>query len=303
MVIFMKHMILPAALAGVLLLLLLNMDVVTDITLDVVKNEPKAIIDLPNEYAYNNDYFYVQKSFDFVPYSRQDILNILYSIFDQGYETFTFYCPSEYADCIKDVEDITNNRTIITDIGNFVHPFNNYTSLKVITDPTGEVNIMVTKTYTKDMVESINQKLDSIFEEVITDDMDVYDKILKMHDYLIDTTSYDKDDESKNSGNAYGALIEGKAKCAGYADAMALVLSRLSIKNMKVASEKHVWNALYIDDEWFQIDLTWDDPIVENSAYLTDTIRHKFYMIDTDTLLSYDTEEHNFDKNVYMEVR
>lgn len=299
----MKHMLLPTLLLGVLLLLILNIDVVTDFTVETIDNQPKPTIDVANLYALNNDYMYVQKSEDFVPYSRQDIMNVLYSIFDQGYETFTFYCPSEYTDCIKDVEEITNNRTVITDIGNFVHPYNNYTTLKIVTDPLGEVNVMVTRTYTNEMIEAVNRKLDGIFKEIFTDDMDIYDKMLKFHDYVIDHTSYDKDNESNNSGNAYGALVEGKAKCAGYADAMAIALSRLKVKNIKVASEKHVWNAVYLDGEWSQIDLTWDDPIVEEGAYLTDTIRHKFYMIDTPTLLSYDTEEHNFDKNVYLEVR
>lgn len=296
-------MLLPFALGGVLLLLLFNIDVITDFTVDIVDNQPKPTIDIPNSYAKNENYLYVQKSEDFVPYSRQDIMNILYTIFDQGYETFTFYCPSEYADCIKDVEDITNNRTVITDIGNFVHPYNNYTTLKVARGSLGEVNVTVTKTYTKEMIEEIDRKIEAIFKEIFTDDMDIYDKMLKFHDYIIDHASYDQNDEEVNSGNAYGALIVGKAKCAGYADALAIALNKLDVKNIKVASDKHVWNAVYVDGEWSQIDLTWDDPIVEEGAYLTDTIRHKFYMIDTSILLSYDTEDHNFDKNVYMEVR
>ena len=58
-----------------------------------------------------------------------------------------------------------------------------------------------------------------------------------------------------------------------------------------------------MDDKWSQIDLTWDDPIVEGNANITDTIRHKFYMVDTNTLLSYDTEEHNFDDTVFLELK
>lgn len=132
--------------------------------------------------------------------------------------------------------------------------------------------------------------------------MDIYDKILKVHDYVIDNVVYDMED-TENSGNAYGALIEGQAKCAGYADAMAIVLAKLGIKNFKVASEKHVWNALFLDDEWSQIDLTWDDPVVQDGATVSDTIRHKFFMIDTETLMSYQTKEHDFDQSVYIELR
>lgn len=298
----MKNFFLPTFLVIVFALIVYKIDEITDFTADLISAKPEVTIEDANDYVHSNDFLYVQKSKDFVPYSRQDIMNILYSIFDNGYDTFTFYCPSEYSDCIKDVEEITGNQTIITDIGNFVHPFNNFTSLKVVTDNTGEVDVIVTKMYTEKMIEEINARVNSIFKEVIKDDMDINDKILKLHDYIIDHASYDMD-ENANSGNAYGALIEGKCKCSGYADAMAIVLTKLGVKNFKVASEKHVWNAIYLNDEWSQIDLTWDDPVVEEGAHITDTIRHKFYMVDTETLLSYDTLEHNFDKKVYLELK
>ena len=298
----MKAYIFPTILLVLLGAIVLNLEELTDYTADLVSSEPEVMIEPANSYAQNNDYVYVQKADDFVPYSKQDLLNILYSIFDNGYDTFTFYCPSEYASCLADVEDLTNNQTVITDIGNFVHPFNNFTYLKVTTDSLGGVNVVVTKSYTDEMIEAINAKLDRIFAEQLTADMALEDKILKIHDYIIDTTYYDQNG-GDNSGNAYGTLLDGKSKCAGYADAMAIALSKLGVKNFKVASSKHVWNAIYLNGEWSQIDLTWDDPIVQDGATVTDTIRHKFYMIDTNTLLSYDTLEHTFDKNVYVEVR
>lgn len=298
----MKNWILPGALMVALGVLIWKLDAVTDITADMVDSRPKVVIDTPNAYANDDDFIYVQKSKDFVPYSRQDILNIFYSIFDNGYETFTFYCPSEYASCLNDIEEITSNQTMITDIGNYVNPFNNFTNIKVITDSLGEVNVVITKTYSQSMRDAIDKELDRIFAELFVEEMDINDKILKIHDYIIDKAYYDMEDH-ENSGNAYGALIEGRAKCAGYADAMALALSRLGVVNYKVASEKHVWNAVYLDGKWEHIDLTWDDPVVQEGATLTDTIRHKFYRIDTDTLLSYDTLEHNFDMNVYIELR
>lgn len=298
----MKSYGIPILLAILLGLTLMNLDSVTDFTADLVSATPEVIIENPNSYQEDDDFAFVQKSRDFVPYSKQDLLNIFYSVFDNGYETFTFYCPSEYASCLDDVEELTNNQSVITDIGNFVHPFNNFISLKVITGALGEVDVLVTKMYSDEMIEAINGKLDRIFDEQLTNEMSIEDKILKIHDYIIDTTYYDQE-EGVNSGNAYGTLIEGKSKCAGYADAMAIALSRLGVKNYKVASEKHVWNAIYLNGEWSHIDLTWDDPIVQDGAIITDTIRHKFYMIDSPTLLSYDTEEHSFDMNVYIELR
>ena len=94
-----------------------NFDTVTKITARIINSTPNVTIPESNEYAYNYSYNYVKKSDDFIPYSKQDIINIFYSILDNGYDSFTFYCPSEYKECLKDVEMISNNQSIITNIG------------------------------------------------------------------------------------------------------------------------------------------------------------------------------------------
>ncbi len=279
-----------------------NFDTVTKITARIINSTPNVTIPESNEYAYNYSYNYVKKSDDFIPYSKQDIINIFYSILDNGYDSFTFYCPSEYKECLKDVEMISNNQSIITNIGNFVHPYNNFSSIKVATDSLGEVNIKVTKTYSDAKIKAINDKIDELFNLKFTSETSLEDKILIMHDYIVDSTIYDMNEENPNSGDAYGVLFDGKAKCAGYADAMAIILDKLGVQNYKVASDEHVWNAVYLNDTWKHMDLTWDDPVVTDGTNITDTIRHKFYMIDTNTLLSYDTKEHSFDPAVYVEV-
>jgi len=298
----MKNNLLPILLLIILGIIAYHLDDVTDYTSSVVDTSFDVVIDSANTYAHRDDFLYVWRDEDFIPYSRQDIMNILFSIFNNGYESFTFYCPSEYTKCLEDVKEITTNQTIITDIGNFVHPYNNFTGINIYTDSLGEVDIIVSKIYTEDMIYEINRELDKIFSVIIKDDMDTHDKILALHDYIIDNTYYELE-ESENSGNAYGVLIEGKAQCAGYADAMAIALRRLGVKNYKVASYRHVWNAVYLDDEWSQLDLTWDDPVVTNGGTLTEAIRHKFYMIDTKTLKSYETSEHSFDPKVYLELK
>ena len=81
---------------------------------------------------------------------------------------------------------------------------------------------------------------------------------------------------------------------------MALVLDRLEVANFKVASSTHVWNAVLIDDEWLHLDLTWDDPVsVDHSK---DTLLHKFYLINTETLEEFDINDHSFNKSVYREL-
>ena len=296
-----KGIIVPVILIMFLLLGLYKLDDITNYTVKLIDPMPEIVLDPPNEYARNKSYTYVQKTDNFVPYSKQDIMNIFYSFLDNGYKKLTFYCPSEYTDCINEVTEVINNQTLITEIGNFVHPFNNFTDVHLTTSNSGEVNLEITKTYTQDEINTINSKIDEIFKEIFTVEIDLNDKILLAHDYLVDHSEYDTNGDDLL--NAYDLFTTGKSKCFGYADAMAIILDKLEVQNYKVGSKEHVWNAVNINDEWLQIDVTWDDPIVEGNTNITSTIRHKFYMIDTETLSSYDTTEHDFNRNVYVEVK
>ena len=129
--------------------------------------------------------------------------------------------------------------------------------------------------------------------------MKTEDKILKIHDYIINTTKYDTDNSDSKSSTAYGALINHKAVCGGYADAMALFLNKFNVPNFKIASNTHVWNAVYIDSTWLHLDLTWDDPVSSSGE---DTILHKFYLIDTPSLEKYKITDHEYDKTIYEEL-
>ncbi len=82
---------------------------------------------------------------------------------------------------------------------------------------------------------------------------------------------------------------------------MAIVLDRLDIPNFKVASDTHVWNALYLDNEWLHLDLTWDDPVSEDHS--VDNLLHKFFLINTQTLEEFDISDHTFDKSIYLELK
>lgn len=295
------NIILPVLLILAFTAIIIKMDYITSFFIKIINPMPEVQILEPNRYSKDNDYYYVQKSMNFIPYSKQDLMNIFYSFLDNGYDNLTFYCPNEYTTCTEDMTEIINNQTVITDIGNFVHPFNNFHDVYLSTSSTGEINLKIKKTYTEDERAKINDKVDSIMKNILNDKMDVKDKILKIHDYIIDNTKYDE--YGRDDTNAYDLFFKGSSKCFGYADAMAIFLDKLGLRNIKIGSNAHVWNAVLIDNEWYHIDVTWDDPVVENGATITNNIRHKFYMVGTNTLLSYDTNEHNFDRKVYHEIK
>lgn len=277
---------------------------------------PKVLLQNKNFYAKNASYEYVSITDTMAPYNFQELMNIFYTVLDYGYENFTFYCPAEYQECIDDVIRISkpNSLEVLTNIGNFVSPFNNFKTIKVLYDRAGEVTIIVDHIYSNEDIRKINSKLDDLWTSLVTDDMDNEGIIYAFHDYFINNTKYDTayEEEIKkygktthDSSRANGLLFEGFAICAGYTDAMALVLDRLNLPNFKVASTTHVWNVVYLNDTWLHLDLTWDDPVDDPNAGSAskDILLHKFYLINTETLEDFDIEDHTYDKSVYLEIK
>lgn len=301
----MKKLTVPIILIIILSLSYINLDKISNKIAEFLLNEPEVIIKEANNYYRDYSFSYVKNVDEYIPYSYQHLLNIIFSTLNNGWETFTFYCPQEYPECVIDIKSISEDETLLTNINNFVHPFNSFTNIKTTYDNTGEVTLQITKLYNDYQIQQINNKVTSIISEVITDNMSDRDKIKAIHDYIINITTYDtqRNEEGTSpykSNIAYGPLIEQKAVCGGYSDAMAIFLNIFNIKNYKIASTLHVWNGVYVDDEWLHLDLTWDDPIDPSGR---DHLIYKYYLINSRELINLDTKNHNFDTMVYQEFK
>lgn len=104
-------------------------------------------------------------------------------------------------------------------------------------------------------------KVDSIAEQAsqIADD---YERILFVHDYIIDNADYDISTGTTYNNSPYGCLIEGKTACGGYSGAFQMIMRKLSFdcgQCFGVATEAHAWNYIYYDDSYYWVDVTWDE--------------------------------------------
>lgn len=97
-----------------------------------------------------------------------------------------------------------------------------------------------------------------------------YQKLKYFHDYLINNCEYDLEASQSNSTtypnafNAYGALIEGKAVCEGYANAFKMLCDAAGIESYVVTgvlNGPHAWNYVRLDGALYLVDCTSDDPI------------------------------------------
>ena len=114
-----------------------------------------------------------------------------------------------------------------------------------------------------------------------------YDKILYVHDWIIENVKYSSDLKNINSYSIYGALIEKSAVCEGYAKALKYIYDELEmpcilisgkVTNSEGITENHEWNYVEIDEKWYAIDSTWDDPIMKNGGYKTNDIKHRYFL-------------------------
>ena len=114
-----------------------------------------------------------------------------------------------------------------------------------------------------------------------------YDIVRTVHDYLIDTMDYDKSLEKDNIYNIYGALINREAVCEGYAKSLKYILDDFGIpcvivcgigQNSNGDTESHAWNYVRIDENWYALDATWDDPVIVGDGYVSQNVYTKYFL-------------------------
>lgn len=143
----------------------------------------------------------------------------------------------------------------------------------------------------KVQINNTKSTLDSIKAQIVDacKDKTDYDKVKIVHDYLVDTIEYEQNDDN-NTYNIYGALVNKKAVCEGYSRAFKYILDDLGIATVLVYGEaintngereSHTWNYVYLKDNWYAVDVTWDDPILRKGT-MTDEIKYSYFLKGSD---------------------
>lgn len=100
----------------------------------------------------------------------------------------------------------------------------------------------------------------------IEPDMTDLEKAITVYDhmqqhYRYDTENYENGTIPYLSYRGYGIMLNKIGVCQAYAEAYQYLLSLLDIPCSLIVSWEmdHAWNVLYIDGDWYQADVTWDD--------------------------------------------
>lgn len=116
----------------------------------------------------------------------------------------------------------------------------------------------------------------AITDEIITPDMTDYEKELAIHDYIISNYQYDVAALKNPQNNVLrthsitGMLIDGKGVCEAYSNTF-MLLCRISGLNCTLATgtldgTKHQWNIIELNGEYYNVDLTSDDPVPDKQG-------------------------------------
>ena len=125
------------------------------------------------------------------------------------------------------------------------------------------------------------------------------DAEIAVHDRLIKRCTYHQAAADAENGadlyptafTAYGALVEGKAVCEGYARGLQLLCNRVGIDGTVVTGTDengapHMWNVVELADKAYHVDATWDDS--------GDRLRHAYLNVsDTEISATHTLDDEN----------
>lgn len=85
------------------------------------------------------------------------------------------------------------------------------------------------------------------------------EKVLYINEYLARNCEYDL---TYSKYNAYNVLVDKTAVCQGYALAFKELAGQLGVECQIVTSESlnHAWNMVKVNDSYYMLDCTWNDP-------------------------------------------
>lgn len=126
-----------------------------------------------------------------------------------------------------------------------------------------------------------------------------FKKVVAAHNYIINNCIYnlegiDDDTLTDDDFSAYGVFVKGLAVCEGYAKAFEMLMDIADIDCIMVTGTigeediPHAWNMVKLEDSWYHVDVTYDDPYPETKEIIY------VYLNVTDEIIE---KDHKWNKN------
>lgn len=140
---------------------------------------------------------------------------------------------------------------------------------------------------------------------------DNVEKALLLHDWLVTRCAYNWEIAWNLGGGpepstayvkaglpytAYGPLVGRDAVCQGYALAYKYLLNQVGIRSIYLSSStmNHGWNGVMIGDQWYHVDVTWDDSTPNKEGHCG----HVYFLLSDGTVSDASHRHNGWDKNL-----
>ena len=142
-----------------------------------------------------------------------------------------------------------------------------------------EYTVRISYRETAKQLETVNSEVKEVLADLKVKGKSDYQKVKLIHDFIVNNTRYQF---TSNCYSAYGALVEGKAVCQGYAQLAYKMLTEAGLKcytitgkaNNGSGTQSHAWNMVRVGKKWYYLDVTWDDPTGSG-----DVLRYDYFLV------------------------
>ena len=105
------------------------------------------------------------------------------------------------------------------------------------------------------------------------------------HDYLT-IKNYYSPEADVSTNNVVSGLLGSETMCVGYAQAFQMIAERMGYPTYNIYgyanNEAHDWNIVRLGDQWYHVDVTFDDPI--NNDYPTPLVQTSYFLRSTEAM-------------------
>lgn len=217
---------------------------------------------------------------------KEDGSELLQNYYQSAIETFLYENPDVfYLAPTKMYINIQTTRKVFI------------TTYKVFIDSGENANYFADGYTSKQQIENCEQQINEEVQQIlliVNKGKNDYQKIKKVHDYLVESISYDQSISKDNIYNIYGALVNKECVCEGYAKAFKYLMNQIGIESIIVTGDatdsegkmqNHAWNYVKYDNKWYAIDVTWDDPIIIGGiGIINKKYKYKYFLKGSETM-------------------
>ncbi|GFP74563.1 transglutaminase domain-containing protein [Clostridium fungisolvens] len=241
----------------------------------------------------------------YLPFNLQELQTKLNIAMHSRLTTYNLSYIGDPSTIKVDVSNIINNIYDKDDYLKYTCKSYRYTALANGNIITIKFTFSYWNTLTQDMY--IEKEVNKILAQIITPDMNNYEKEKEIHDWIVKNVQYDV---SLTNHSDYDALIYPyKTVCQGYSLLAYKMLNKVGIPTKIIEGiskgEAHTWNLVNLDGIWYHLDITLDDPIPD----LTNSINYDYYNL-TDSQISvnhswikaYPTSKTDFSNSIRLKL-